>query len=847
MLSAGALALAESPKPVDIPAGDLTAALETLEKQSGVELVYSPELLRGVRTRGVHGTLTSAAAVTRLLEGTRLSLHTDKTGVLLVTDAAAGASVGAGKQSASDPATVKQEDGKNSSHDFRVAQVAEARDGAGLAPQKDALDDRVQLAEIIVTAQKRQERLQDVPVPVTAINAQTLVDNNQLHLRDYYSQVPGLSMTFSNTGAPNLTIRGISTGNGTNPTVGIVIDDVPYGSTTALGDGFIAPDIDPSDLARVEVLRGPQGTLYGASSIGGLVKYVTVDPSTDAISGRLEADASGVYHGAQPGYGVRGAINVPLSDTAAFRATGYYHDDPGYVDNVQTGESHVNRGDSAGAHLTFLWRPQQDLSVKLSALFQDSKRYGSPDVYVGAGLADLQQDMLRGTGGYTNTIQAYSATLKAKWGGIDITAVTGYGLNELYQPLDLTSLLGPPVGATFPGYPGAGIFGRLKTEKFSQEIRLSGALGEHFDWLAGVFYTHESNPAGPGSNLNAVDPATGAIGGTYLYDAVTSTYQEYAAFTDLTVHFTDRFDIQIGGRESQNKQGYSQVQAGPYVTDLLGVASPQVQPQENTKDNAFTYLVTPRLRLSPDLMVYARLASGYRVGGPNTLATVYQVPTHFSPDTTRNYELGIKGDVLDHRLNFDGSLYYIDWKNIQLNVIDPVTGEGYIANASRAKSQGIELSADSRPLPGLSLSGWVAWNLAELTRGFPPLTSSFLGNAGDRLPYGSRFSGSFSAQQDFALTNGMTLFVAGTESYVGYREGEFVSAFASSPQRQSYSPYARTDLRAGAKLDTWTFNLFLNNATDRRGVLSGGIGFYPENAFTYIQPRTAGFSVAKVF
>jgi iron complex outermembrane receptor protein len=167
---------------------------------------------------------------------------------------------------------------------FGVAPVVSAANEA-------STDQGAGLEEIVVTAQKREERLQDVPIPTTAIAGQTLVDSNQLRIQDYYTSAPGLNLTNNGEGQSVISIRGLTTGAGANPTVGIVVDDAPFGSTRSMAGSF-APDIDPGDLARVEVLRGPQGTLYGASSLGGLVKFVTVDPSPDALSGRVQADTN---------------------------------------------------------------------------------------------------------------------------------------------------------------------------------------------------------------------------------------------------------------------------------------------------------------------------------------------------------------------------------------------------------------------------------------------------------------------------------------------------------------------------------------------------------------------------
>jgi iron complex outermembrane receptor protein len=148
------------------------------------------------------------------------------------------------------------------------------------------------LAEIVVTAQKQVERLQDVPVPVGVISAEALLDTNAVRLEDFYNRIPGLNLSNTGTGITEISIRGLTTGDGNNPTVGITIDDLPFGTTRTAGYSVV-PDIDPENLARIEVLRGPQGTLYGASSLGGLIKYVTLDPSFDSLSARVSVDANG--------------------------------------------------------------------------------------------------------------------------------------------------------------------------------------------------------------------------------------------------------------------------------------------------------------------------------------------------------------------------------------------------------------------------------------------------------------------------------------------------------------------------------------------------------------------------
>ena len=838
MLSVSAFAIADAPKPVDIPAGELSVALLKLSKQYGADLVYRPEQVHGLKTHGAHGSLTTAQAVIQLIQGTPLELRTDPSGAMLIAPPVSTGGAGqSATQSASsgslDDKNSNKEAGKKSSQDFRMAQVDQNGVGPQAVNNQNSGKKEEGLSEIIVTAQKRNERLQDVPVPVTAISADDLIASNRLRLQDYFTSVPGLSVAPTSQFSQLLTIRGVTTGAATSPTVGITVDDVPYGPSTGLGGSNAVPDLDPDDLAQVEVLRGPQGTLYGASSLGGLLKFVTRDPSSDALSGRLQVGTSSVHNGAEMGYNVRGSINIPLSDTLAIRASGFTREDPGYIDNPVLGIDGVNEQRVSGGRLSALWKPTEAISLKLSSLYQLRKSDGASDVDVQPGLGDLQQNYIRGVGASKSTMQANSATLTAKIGGIDLVVLSGYNVNSFNASEDYSSLIYGTFAQSIFGVNGAPLPEYNKTKKFTQEVRLSAPIGDHFDWILGGFYTHEDSLLTQG--INAEDPATGAIVGNLLNLQLPSTYSEYAGFADLTYKVSDRFDVQIGGRESQIKQANYVIESGALVGNV-----PITTPPADTKGSAFTYLVTPRFKLSPDLMLYARLASGYRAGGSNSDPGG---PPKYDPDKTQNYEVGAKGDFLDHRISIDASMYYIDWKNIQIQVTDPVTHLGYFANAGEAKSQGLELSVEAKPLTGLTIAAWVAWNDAVLKQGFPS-NSAVSGVADDRLPFSSRFSGNLSVEQRFPVATNISGYVGASLSYVGVREGVFT---VPSLQRASYPAYVTTDLRGGFRHGSWSAAIFASNLADRRGVLYGGNGSDLSFAYQYLQPRTIGLSLAKEF
>ena len=708
--------------------------------------------------------------------------------------------------------------------------LAQAERGGTSADSAVAGREKV-VEEILVTAQKRSERLQDVPVPVSAIRADGLVSGNQLRVQDYYTRIPGFTVTPAIVGAQTLSIRGVTTGYGTNPTVGVTVDDVPFGSSTNNGGGFSIPDLDPGELESIEVLRGPQGTLYGANSMGGLLKFVTVDPSTDGVTGRVQAGLSSVRNGDSSGYNVRGSMNLPLSETWALRASGFTRRDPGYIDDPVQGKEGVNQADVRGGRVSTLWTPSDVFSLKLAAILQKTEGDGVSSV--DPALGELKQARLRGTGQYERKVQAYSAAAKAQFGGVELTSLTGYNINGFTDSFDGSFIYAGLVQPRF-GVSSAELYSDNETKKFTQELRFAMPLGPRVDWLFGGFYTDEKTDYS--QEVFASDPATGAHVGSLRLSVFPTTFEEYAAFTDLTFHVTDRFDLQVGGRESELRQDYQQVQTGPGATPTGNV------PLRRAKASAFTYLLTPRFKLSTDMMLYARLASGYRAGGPNSDAGV-GTPSQYDPDKTKNYEIGFKGSFLDGALSIDTSVYHIDWEDIQLVVINPATVRSYNTNGGRAQSQGVELTVESRPIDGLRINGWLAWNDATLTEDLPA-TATVRAFDGTRLPNTSRFSGNLSVDQDIRLGGAMTAVLGGSLGYVGDRQSVFTGGTGA---RQTFPSYTKVDLHAALRRDSWLGDLSVTNLTDRRGVLYGGIGALPPTAYIYIQPRTIAVSLTKTF
>jgi iron complex outermembrane recepter protein len=736
---------------------------------------------------------------------------------------------------------------------------------------------------VTVTAVKRgPELLKDLPAAVTVLNTENLIADSVVRLQDYFTSVPGLSdAPTSLQSNERLSIRGVTTGSGT-PTVGLLIDGIPYGSSTGIGGGQAPPDLDPSDLKQIDVLRGPQGTLYGVNSIGGVIDFETTDPSTEAFSGRLQSGLSTVYNGNEIGYNERAAVNVPLNDSMAVHASVYARQDPGWINNPVTGVNGVNSSDAIGGRLAGLWDISPNTTLKVSALYQNltggvngadtcaqSPSSGPYTGFIsynyycanGLKLGPLQQDSMPGTGGYDRSIQAYSAILTTKLGPATLTSLTGYSINKFHDREDISydfyldaEYYGGSSYFTGPvtNFAGTPYVNNNETDKFSQEIRVDIPIGDKIDWLTGLFYTHEDTQFTV--SILAANINTGAINSAYngLWNSTPfpSEYREGAIYTDLTYHVTDWLDVEAGLRGSDLAETATEYSDGlPFNCLFYGKCTNQiVYPANRETATPLTYLFTPSVKLTPDVMLYARLSSGFRAGGGN-LVNAAGVPPTFGPDKTKDYEVGLKGDFLDHTLFIDASVYYIDWTDIQLGA--DATAGVYTTNGGGAKSEGVELEVNSRPWSGFNIDGWVALNDAQLTSTFPS-TVTIIGSSGNSLPYTPHTSAHLTAQQNFPVTDSLTGFVGADASAESTRMDSFVSTKSNlfnvlstgSPlPRTSLPGFAYFNLRAGVMFDTWTVNAYINNVADAHGVLLRGLDAGPGYSTNYITPRTIGANV----
>ncbi|MCJ8158459.1 TonB-dependent receptor [Sphingomonas sp. LaA6.9] len=708
-----------------------------------------------------------------------------------------------------------------------------------------ALDDTAPAAPddniIVVTAQKRTENLQDVPISISVVGGEELKQSGSAQLTDFGPYIAGLQVDSSGTpGQSTVSLRGIAP-VGPSTTVANYLDDAPVGSSALYArSAEFTLDLLPYDIERVEVLRGPQGTLYGASSIGGLLKYVTVSPSLSEFSGKAGAELFGIRHGSDVGYAGQAMVNVPLvADKLGITASYAYRHTPGYIDNVQTGARDQNEYDQQGGRVSLLWQASENFTVRLSGLWQkiDTENNSTivQDLATGERIGDGMSNNNYLDEPFRKTLEYYAATLDYDLGFAELTSATTYSRAKTRQVQDASRLF----GVLFPlfGAPDAGLAPftlKLDLEKFTQEIRLTSPTSDRFEWLIGGFYTDEDSGneqvvrslTFDGTPIAGLDPLAVA--------ELPSTYQEFAVFGNATYKFSEQFDITGGLRWARNEQKFRQISSGAVL--------PTANDPGTSSEEVVTYSVSPRFHVNEDTMIYARVASGYRPGGPNT--TLPGVVPTVDSDSLVNYELGIKSLLFDRTLSIDVAAFYMDWKDIQLTV--DFNGVSGLANAGTARSQGIEASIMWQPVSGLSLGANGAYTDAQLTSDTPP---SVGGLDGDRLPRIPRFAGSLTADYVFDVSDNTTLRLGGGLRHTGSR----ISTVESNPDSVTAKAYTALDLNAALTIDErWTMRTYVRNVTDTdgaitRNIFNDGLGRPVQYTVVPVQPRTIGVAVELAF
>ncbi len=713
---------------------------------------------------------------------------------------------------------------------------------------------------VMVTANKREEDVREVPASITAFDDVELTNLHATDLADYAAYIPSLQV--NSVGAPGrvtIALRGI-TALSSGSTVGTYIDETPVGSS-GLYQTAVAFQLDllPYDIRRVEVLRGPQGTLYGANSIGGLIKYVTVDPSLGTREFHVGGGLSGTENADEPGWDVHATANIPLVvDKLAVRVSFARNELPGFIDNVANGAEGINDATQETGHIVLLWKPIDAITVRLSAFGQriksDNNAVVELDPVTERPVYGDLKNRVDVAEPFKKDIGLIALTVDWNLGWATITSASSYA--------DITTKSGLDVTRSFGQYPlliGAGPAGLsgfdlgLTLQKFTQELRLTSKADGPFLWQLGGFYTYEDGNQTQFLTLNQLNGAP-YPGLALLADiALPSTYEEEAVFANATYKFTHWFSLGAGLRYSHNDQTFSQnFNAGAVIP--IGITP------GSSKESIFNFMVTPEAKLWKDGLLYARIASGYQPGGPNV--ALPGVPPSVDSSTLLSYEAGLKSEYLNHRILFDITGYHLEWTNIQIPAV--VNNIGVLANGGQATSNGVELSTAFMPFTGLRLGLNGSYTDSTFDNDAPSLGAK----AGDRLPNIPQWQGAITADYNFPLwgahseavalsgKDGKTV-VAGTAPQTPGWNGHVGAGVRIVGERRStptagqdfrLDSYAALDLNADISNDRWTVRVFVKNVTDERAyqnidafpTLTGTIDHLKG---TPIQPRTVGAEV----
>ncbi|MEZ5497930.1 MAG: TonB-dependent receptor [Steroidobacteraceae bacterium] len=760
------------------------------------------------------------------------------------------------------------------------------------------------LQEIIVSARKRgDEKLQDVPATITALSGDQLAAMGAFNFDEFAYQVPGLTFSDEGAGQKRYVLRGVRSAG--QEQVAVYYDEVPVpGIQGASGDsGSQTTDLKLFDVNRVEVLKGPQGTTFGANSQAGTVRFVLNKPEMNELSSLVQLGANSVSHGDQ-GSNAYGMLNVPLvEDRLAFRGVAYYDRDAGYIDNVRLNLSDINWNESVGARLALRLQPSDNLTLDLMAWAENrdsggSSRYNPYDSFSadasnpdfransGAPLTEIRNIAFFNTGdlqvgdyvrsNMPDDQRLYSLTMNWDFARAALVATGSLYKRDFAFKRDSTWVLlrlgirPEPVLPTDPAAVRPDFFPALtdQSQDITQkafELRLNSKAGPRLQWLGGVFYRDRESgfrsyvPAvdiDTGYPLAPLQPPTGYIGpvpGTGIEDCnpcVTArvndrNIKEKAVFGELSYALSDQFEIMGGLRWFEAEQTDLGLTLFPFA--LFTTAPPPAADPRRFKEDKVIKKIQLSYRPTANLLFYALASQGFRLGGTNQQGIV-AVPPGYESDSIWNYEVAAKTTLLDGRLLLNAALFMIDWKDIQVSGRDPTGAFGFLGNAGAAQIQGVELELQARPSDGLTLSAGASWlPKHELTE--DQITDQVVapGRKGDELPFIPEFTANAAAHYDWVLpASGWDAFVRGEFAYHGESNSELQTA---SRFNRKQNAYEILNLRAGVNKADSGLNLtfYIENVLDERGDLrvrdeDSLLTFKWTN-----QPRTVGLELSKRF
>ncbi|MEP7243240.1 MAG: TonB-dependent receptor [Gammaproteobacteria bacterium] len=756
---------------------------------------------------------------------------------------------------------------------FVALALAQSPARAAEEPSADSLE------EVVVTADKRGETsTQSVPIAIQAISGATLEKTGAVEFADYAATVPSLSYADLGPGDKKYVIRGITS---TGPaTVGVYYDEAVITASNANDGGGRQPDIRLFDLDRIEVLKGPQGTLYGASSMSGTIRYITRKPDLEKLGGYVEAEGSDTEKG-NTNWGVNGALNLPIVEgKLALRVTGWDVDNSGYIDNprIPAGAiKDINNDVTKGGRATLRWQALDNLNILATATYQTLKANGSsrytpegtlsfppPSVGPIPGFPSIpggdlvNTDLTRDPWDEKINIFGLTAEYTAPYG--TITATSNYFKRDIAYAFDSSPIL------FFFGVPIPGITLQPQDRQIvSSELRYSSKLDGPVNFVVGAFSQNEKNhfevnvltidafgnAVGSFSRLDADDALQHADGNTFFGRTDNNTIDQYAAFGEVTYTITDKLSVLGGVRYFHSKQDSSQETLHPFGG--FGPNIPVGVQTNSATASKTTFKANVSYKLTDDSLLYATFSEGFRIGGTNAadLPFASGIPPAYDPDSLKNYEIGAKSEFLDHKLRLNAAVYRIDWSDIQVQAIDTTGAFPFTTNAGTAQVNGFEIEANAILAPGLQLDFGGSYTDATLTADQPLIPNNpNLGKDGDRLPKVPKVQLAAALTYTMPVMGDAELAFRADVSHRGSSNTQFNSSAANTFPLGFNVPldsYELVNLRATYTKDQWVASLFAKNVFDERAQVDAIASDQDPLARITVRPRTIGVSIKRTF
>jgi iron complex outermembrane receptor protein len=731
------------------------------------------------------------------------------------------------------------------------------------------------IEEVVVTALKRSTTIQTTPISISAVTEKSLQALGASGIQDYFRTVPNLQVDGNSPTSRRLTLRGVRSAG--EATVGLYYDETPLtgpAGTTADASSTSA-DVNLFDVERVEVLRGPQGTLYGSGSMGGTLRVILNKPNSSAYSGAVDVQGTAQKDGGQ-GYSVKGMVNVPLiEDKLAARLVLYKAEQGGYIDDTLLHKKDINDTHASGGRLMLEFTPTDKLTLDASGLFQKTTLDGQNSWYPALGKKDYSTNA-RTIAPTSDNLRLYNVTAKWDLNFATITGTSSYYKWSLLRNSDYSPTLsgsranatscrnyiagGPPATGTAPACtaaqltqyttyadsrtPGA-LYQPMGLTSWNHELRASGQLfDEKVDWTGGVYLEKREDYIE--SKVAKADAATGIINPNDLtaWRHVGTDTKQTAFFGEVTYKPIEKLSLTAGVRRFKyDKTVSGQVLISNFITQSYVGPAAQVDASASGWVSKFnvSYQVTS------DFMVYALASKGFRPGGANNVPGLASALLAYAPDSLWNYEAGVKSQWFDRRLTLNAAAYQLDWSNMQISATSANGAFSYLTNAGTAKIKGFEVEAVARPMTGLTLNATAAFVDAKLTQDQANSTILITGSTGltgDKFPNVAKFSGSAAAEYTWPLKGDLNGLIRADYAYVGESASQFRPTYVYYEKQGDYG-YA--NVRAGVEGADWGAYLFVNNITDEVGLMSVTSAVNNSKQVVSINPRTAGFQVRKRF